>query len=308
MYRSILVPLDGSSFGEHALPLAARIARKAGAELRLLHVHTQDAEIELPTLTPYQFEGLSARYMDDRISAEEGEYLAEISRRLSAEGPVSLSTEILGGGLAAALERYVCESDADLLVMTTHARGTLARLWMGGCANTLVRRGRKPVILIHAHEGEHETQVWQQAPIERILVSLDGSPVSEQVLGAAIDLARLLGSAVELFTVVTPAMAVAGAFGRPGGAGAGAAMQAAQEYLAALAARIGGIETEPQVAAGTDAATAILEAADLRGAGLIAMATHGRGGVSRLVTGSVAEKVVRGTRRPVLLVRPHGAH
>jgi hypothetical protein len=40
MYRSILVPLDGSSFGEHALPLALSIARRANAHLQLVRVHS----------------------------------------------------------------------------------------------------------------------------------------------------------------------------------------------------------------------------------------------------------------------------
>ncbi|HEX9106080.1 MAG TPA: universal stress protein, partial [Longimicrobiales bacterium] len=107
MYRSILVPLDGSSFGEHALPLAAGIARRAGAKLSLVHVHQGDVEAELPTLTPYQFEGLNARALERRSTEEESEYLAAIGRRLCARSPLALATTMLGGTVPASLERHV---------------------------------------------------------------------------------------------------------------------------------------------------------------------------------------------------------
>lgn len=302
MYRSILVPLDGSGFGERALPLAAGIARRAKARLSLLHVHTESGEIELPTLTPYQFEGLNGRFMDRRTTLEEGAYLEDVSRRLAEQGPVETCTAVLGGHLAQALERYCHENDGDLLVMTTHARGTLGRLWLGSVGDTLVRRACKPVLLIHAGAEEG---VGEEPLIRRVLVALDGSELSEQVLEPACDLARVLGARVELLTVVTPAMVVSGAFGHTAG---NAAVDAAQEYLDGIRGRVGaGVEVETQVTAASDAATAILNAAQMRGAGLIALATHGRSGVSRLVAGSVAEKVLHRTHTPVLLLRPsHG--
>jgi nucleotide-binding universal stress UspA family protein len=304
MYRSILVPLDGSSFGERALPLAAGIAWKANAQLRLLHVHTAEGEVELPTLTPYQFEGLNARFTEERASREEGDYLADVARRLCEKAPLSLATAILGGTLAVALERYIRDSDGDLLVMTTHARGALGRLWLGSVGDTLVRRAGKPVVLIHAADDGLEAHLDEEPAVGRMLVALDGSPLAEQVLEPACDLARVLGSRLELFTVVTPAMVAAGAFGRLA-AGGTAAVDAAQAYLEAVHARLGAdVEAEVQVSAGGDPAAAILNAAEMRGAGLIALATHGRGGLSRLVAGSVAEKVVHATRTPVLLVRP----
>ena len=127
MYRSILVPLDGSPFGEHALPLAAGIARRAGARLRLVHVHNKEVEPELK-FTPYRFEGLDARYVDRRTAVEEGDYLDRLTARLKQGPTLDLSATVLGGKLAGALEHFVQGSDGDLLVMTTHGRGPLGRL------------------------------------------------------------------------------------------------------------------------------------------------------------------------------------
>lgn len=305
MYRSILVPLDGSSFGERALPLAARIARRAGAELRLVHVHDQEVEPEYPSLTPYRFEGLDARVLDRRTEAEEGEYLEEVSRRLTEAAPVTLATVVVEGGLVAALERYVRESGGDLLVMSTHGRGALGRMWLGSVADTLVRRAGKPVLLIHAREGGAAEDLACEPSVERVLVMLDGSPLAEQVLPYACELASVLPAQIELITVVTPAMVAGHAFGG-NGSGAGAVIDAAQEYLRKVAGRLceKGQSVQVQATAAADPAAAILQTADQRGAGLLALATHGRGGISRLVAGSVAEKVVHGTHVPVLLVRP----
>jgi len=308
MYRSILVPLDGSSFGEHALPLAAGIARRAGAKLSLVHVHRRDVEPELPTFTPYQFEGLTARGLERRTSDEEGAYLADVSRRLAERAPLALSTAMLGGGLTTALERFVREGDGDLLVMTTHGRGPLGRLWLGSVADTLVRRAGKPVLLIHAVEGE--TAALEAEPlIDRMLVTLDGSSLAEQVLLPAADLARLLGARVELFSVVTPAMVAGGAFGLQPGAGPGETIEGAQAYLRRVAAALGpGLNVETHATAAAEPAAAICAAAGIRGAGLIALATHGRSGLNRLVAGSVAERVVHNTFLPVLLLRPEPSH
>ncbi len=306
MYRSILGPLDGSSFGERALPLAARIARGAGAELRLVHVHDQEVEPEHPSLTPYRFEGLDARVLDRRTEAEEGEYLEEVSRRLTETAPVTLATVVVEGGLIAALERYVRESGGDLLVMSTHGRGALGRMWLGSVADTLVRRAGKPVLLIHAQDGGTAEDLAREPTVERVMVALDGSPLAEQVLPYACEMASVLLAQIDLVTVVTPAMVAGHAFG---GRGAGAVMDAVHEYLSRVAGRLceHGQSVELHATAATDPAAAILQLAEQRGAGLLALATHGRGGISRLVAGSVAEKVVHGTHVPVLLVRPAAA-
>lgn len=302
MYRSILVPLDGSAFGEHALALAAGIARRSGARLQLVHVHDREVEPEMPTFTPYRFEGLDAVFADRRTALEEGDYLDQVTARLREGTSLDLSATVLGGKLAGALENFIRGSDGDLLVMTTHGRGALGRLWLGSVADTLVRRAGKPVLLIRAHEGE---AIAPEPAVDRVLVSLDGSELAEQVLPHACELAALLGASVELFTAVTPALMAGGAFGLRPASSSEAVLAAAAEYLERAARSLGcGLNASISVVAASDPAVAIMDAVERSNAGLIALATHGRGGLSRLVAGSVAEKVVRGTHVPVLLVRP----
>jgi nucleotide-binding universal stress UspA family protein len=140
--------------------------------------------------------------------------------------------------------------------------------------------------------------------VKTILVPLDGSALGELALGPAIDLARekdaglvLLRAAEAHTTVADPTEAQV------------AVVREAEDYLAGVRTRVvaGGIaEVETSVWYGPPA-EAIVEAARYRSADLIVMSSHGRSGIGRLVLGSVAESVLRGTPTPILLIRAGGA-
>ncbi|HYL81256.1 MAG TPA: universal stress protein [Candidatus Acidoferrum sp.] len=144
---------------------------------------------------------------------------------------------------------------------------------------------------------------------KKILVPLDGSQLAEKALPHAVALAKATGAEVTLATVVQHIW---------GGPGKGyvetlpevlaerksAARAEAMLYLErvqrnledqGVAARCDTIEN--------DVAEAIIGYAENKGFDLIAMATHGRSGLDRFIMGSIAEKVVRGTLTPVLLIR-----
>jgi nucleotide-binding universal stress UspA family protein len=138
-----------------------------------------------------------------------------------------------------------------------------------------------------------------------ILIPLDGSVMAEAAIAQA---RQLAGSDAATFLLVRAANVLA----LPGthliDAQIGAVREA-EEYLASLRRRLEregarGIETHVWYG---PAAPAIVEAARLYGVDLIVMSTHGRSGLGRLVFGSVAESVLRGTTVPILLVRPRAA-
>jgi nucleotide-binding universal stress UspA family protein len=140
---------------------------------------------------------------------------------------------------------------------------------------------------------------------KRALVPLDGSPVAEAIIPFILEFAGPLDMAVRLVRVVEPIAAVIA----DGTASAivddpRARERDAEEYLAPLAAELRGrgVAAEWEVRHGT-AATAILAAATSFGADLIAMSTHGRSGLGRLLFGSVAEQVLRQADVPVFLMR-----
>ena len=140
---------------------------------------------------------------------------------------------------------------------------------------------------------------------ERILVPLDGSLLAEGAIQTAAGLARESGAALVL-------LRAAEAHTLPGADPTDAqvaVVREAEEYLTAVAARLGeegvkGVETSVWYG---PPATAIIEATRLQKVDLIVMTTHGRSGLGRLILGSVAESVLRGTTTPILLLRAPGA-
>lgn len=141
--------------------------------------------------------------------------------------------------------------------------------------------------------------------LERILVPLDGSLLAEGAIQTAMELARGGGVSVLL-------LRAAEAHTLPGADPTEAQVEVvreAEEYLAAVAARLGGqglqgVETSVWYG---PPATAIIEATRLQKVDLVVMTTHGRSGLGRLILGSVAESVLRGTTTPILLLRAPGA-
>ena len=135
---------------------------------------------------------------------------------------------------------------------------------------------------------------------EKILVPLDGSAVSEQILPHVEKLAMSGNASIHLvrvaFAHVIPGMDPT----EP----EVAVVREAEEYLAAIAERLGqkGLQVETHVRYGEDA-DEILDHCDQYDIDLIAMSTHGRSGVKRWMLGSVAEKVIRHATKPILLIR-----
>jgi nucleotide-binding universal stress UspA family protein len=144
---------------------------------------------------------------------------------------------------------------------------------------------------------------------KHILVPLDGSPLAEAALPAALKLASELGSKITLVRVVRPPYVVTNV----GGSGYAElivglrekAVEEATTYLKAYqgSLRQQGYVVHSHVCEGESPAELILEVAEAQDIDLIIMCTHGRGGLSRWVYGSVADKVLRYAHVPVLLVR-----
>ncbi|HLF79478.1 MAG TPA: universal stress protein [Dehalococcoidia bacterium] len=151
---------------------------------------------------------------------------------------------------------------------------------------------------------------------ETIVVPLDGSELSEEALPLANEVAAKFGSRILLVRVVdSVAMLVAqtpALLDAPAAAAANvelieevakAERDEATTYLAAVQAKLAGRFTEAIIVEG-GAAEEIGRVAAERGAGLVVMCTHGRGGLGRLLYGSVADAVLRHGATPVLLARP----
>jgi nucleotide-binding universal stress UspA family protein len=300
-FRSILVPLDGSSLAEQAVPLGARIAEEAGSTLRLALVH------QTPPLNP-DAAGLFASVESATRESEEG-YLRAMEAKLGECGRrVSSAVMLTGeGGPGPALVEYVRQMDIDLVVMATHGRGGIRRAWLGSVADHLIHNLEVPVLLVRQHEGEPAAD--HPVGAGRILVPLDGSPLAEEALDAAASFARIWGTQLTLLQVVRPALVSADSavsLRSDYDEGLTAVCRAqAQEYLDEVVDRLHGHGVGASGAAilGWNVADSILQAARPEDVALVVIATHGRSGLGRLVLGSIADELVRGAQVPVLVWR-----
>jgi nucleotide-binding universal stress UspA family protein len=310
LIERILVPLDGSEFAEHALPHALAMASRHGAALHLVSVTTPESG----GTSPGGVVGEDAR---ERGQASATAYLEQVERRAREAGFTGdLSRTVLPpGNIARSLVRHLVEIMGDLTVMTSHGRGAVERAWLGSTADGFIRSSIEPVLLIRprgkveekARGGGGLDLALTPEPFSRVLVPLDGSkagerliPIAQRVAGD--DASLLLLRAVAPFT--------------PAGSpylphvvreehDHEKVVEAARGYLEGLAGKLReeGRRAEASVVTAGQPAVAILRTTEEQGINLIAMSTEGRGGVARLLLGSVADKVVRGSPVPVLLYR-----
>ena len=307
MFRSLLVPVDGSPFAEHALPLALSVARRAGARIQLVHVHPPLANA--PKAYGFDFLALDAHTMEEHRA-----YLDALNNRIRKVSSVPLTVTFLEGEIAETLRVTASSTETDLVVITTHGHGPLQRFWVGSVADALVRQLSVPLLLLRPHENG--VDLTKEPVIKRIVLPLDGSALAEQILPPALDLGRLMDAEFTLLRVVKPVYLPA----YPGGLTGGSYVQQAErlvqeiqkaqenlwqeaaDYLESVAKRVRAesLRCQTRVATEEHAAAAILG----QPADVIAMETHGRRGLSRLVLGSVADKVLRGATVPMLVHRP----
>lgn len=301
--RGILVPLDGSPFSQSALPFAVEIARVTGARVQLALVHEM-------FIAAGQDNMMVSPLVEERHRAAEREYLESLRHATAAEGDIHVDWEIADGPVVEALLTQSRQPGMDLVVMATHGRGGLKRLWLGSVADELVRRAEVPVLLVRGPAGRSPSSAAK--PFRHILVPLDGSPLSESALPFAVGLARAMGSHTTLLQVVqTPPLLIVPSTGDaliPAGdieAMTEQARASARERLGAIAVTLGriGIRARVRIAEGQEVAEEILRQSRALHVDLIVLATHGRGGFRRLLLGSVADKVARGANVPVLAVR-----
>jgi nucleotide-binding universal stress UspA family protein len=148
MYEHILVPLDGSTLGEAALPHAQAVAEKFGASLLLLRVANVSATIMAATGPDT---GLVAPDLIDEVIDDQEDdgraYLERTTERLKAAGG-SVTWQLVEGSPAHAIIETARKNNCDLITMATHGRSGLQRAVLGSVADAVVRDSHLPVLLI----------------------------------------------------------------------------------------------------------------------------------------------------------------
>jgi nucleotide-binding universal stress UspA family protein len=152
-YRRMVVPLDGSALAERALPHAEALVGLTGAPLHLVRV-VDPTHLGTPVGALLQTDALAWQLLleDERIAARD--YLERIERNLHDRLSV-VTVEYRHG--PAAQELVAAAQSGDLLIMTTHGRGGVARWFLGSVAEAVVRHATVPVLLVRATPPEPDS-------------------------------------------------------------------------------------------------------------------------------------------------------
>ena len=296
MFDHIVVPLDGSKLSEAALAYVAPLASRLGSQVVLLHADDD----------PYtDMFGGSSPVRDEDAQSHVSDYLRGVLERLESDN-IRCSTHHEVGTPAAVILKYVEEHKPDLVAMSTHGRSGLRRMMVGSVTTTVLPRAQVPVLVVHPQEGES----LPDTAFESIIVPLDMSSRSEEVLPLAAGLAETLGLETTVVTCIpSPTQMYTGSvpevYPYPDDL-VQQAQDASDEYLQALSSALSegrNLEVQSATLEGGPASR-IVECAQEQSNSLIAMCTQGRTGLGRWVLGSVTDSVIRTGNTPVLVV-PH---
>lgn len=283
MLKKILGPLDGSALADQALPYAITLAQATGGQIFLRGV-LRAAE----PLTP----------KDEAVID-----LVSVVDRVSAAG-VPVESRLMGQGypeqVAECIIEAAAEQQADLIVMATHGYSCLGRWFHGSVADEVMREAAAPVLLVPASTE----RAWPSDRPLRVMMPLDGSDLARTALEPAAELAAALSAELYLLRVVeTLAYEYADPTFVP--IEPEAEWATAQRYLTEVASPLlaRGLAVATQVELGEP--TALIDSvARQRQIDLIVIARPGRGGLSRLLMGSVATSLLHRAHRPIWLIGP----
>lgn len=237
-------------------------------------------------------------------------------RSAFTEAGIEVSSEACEGSPASSIVAEANKDPAALIAMSTHGRSGVARWVMGSVTDKVLHSVQNPLLIVRSEEGDSTPE----ANIRTIIVPLDGSALAEQVLPHVMTVAKALDCKISLIRV-TPSRAEYMSYmsGLPVDADFSRYNQSyeefsqmanaeATEYLHSVKAMLekqGAPSVQERLLHGHPA-TAIIDIAQETSDNLVAMTTHGRSGIGRWAVGSVADRVIRGSGDPVLLVRAAG--
>ncbi|MFC2071925.1 universal stress protein [Chloroflexota bacterium] len=294
MFKRILVPLDGSELSESALIYAEELAGALNSEVELVYV-CEPRESEYRHMHQLYIEKI-AQQMRNQIEAYHAREKSLV---------VKVNGVILDGDPAAELIDYAGKNEISLVVMVSHGRSGIMPWSTGSTATKVIQRIGKPLLLIRT--SDPALKIGKGEMFNKILIPLDGSENGEAALPYIKELSNELKSEVTLLQVVETGQYA----NNVGGLDYVLfpeqyveSMKAdAQQYLKKVGGKLTGTKATVRSEVRTgQAAQEIIKFADETKARLVAISTHGRSGVRRWISGSVAYKVLQAGHTPLLLV------
>lgn len=298
----LLVGVDKTPATARAVQWVRRLREKVQCDVTFVHFYWP----------PEQFTRLGVAGSGDLLSPDP-ETVAVLKRELETfigaiPGQGQTAIEILPnwGDIGQRLASIAAEKQVDLLVVGTHQRRGFKRLWLGSTLQPALHAAEVPVLCIPG--GDAEVMTRDAIPrIQAVVAATDLSSLSNGAVAHAYGIVEKGGKVHIVYVHDRHLPMSVSAYQDSRGAIAGTSVESALlDRLKALvpeAADPKGITTEFHIVDGGYTPSAILQAASRVGADAICLASHGRSGLGRAVMGSVAQRVMEGSDRPVYVIR-----
>lgn len=311
LFNNIIVPLDGSDVSAHALPAARLIAGASGAKLTLVRGFDAIPDWQADASRGRR-RGSMAAAEHDRLDA----YLSGERLRLQHQGfPVPIEIETREGPAHEIIAGVANREPNSLIAMSTRGQGGLARLLSGSVTSSVLGSTSNPAFVVRCNQSECPVV---PRSIDNVIVPLDGTESSESALQYAGELASAFDAGITLLRSIPDSAYFhaqadwACVYGGPpfaywdGQQVIEDAEARSAQYLSnrahSLATRLPGVDIQT-VSPHDNPDKAILDLSQDLDNSMVVMATHGRRGLRRLLLGSVADRVIRHSSVPTLLVR-----
>ena len=290
MYDRMIVPLDGSQLAEQVLPYVHVVSEGLKCPITLVRVFD----------VPAMIEGVSGATIDrvaNELRADADRYLERVKGTLV---DVGTDVSVVGkqGDAASVIIEEAEKESSTIVMISSHGRSGVTRWAMGSVAEKVLQATNNPLLIIRDQaaegssliEGDRNLEDWNALlTVKNIIVTLDGSSISEQVIPHAMAFAKSL--AVPLTPVRVS--------NSPNDDSENT------EYLNNVVKRFRdeNLQCDGGEVLHGNPATAIIEVAEQIPNSLVAMTTRGRSGIQRWVMGSVTDRVVRHSGSPALVIR-----
>jgi nucleotide-binding universal stress UspA family protein len=301
MFKHILVPLDGSSLAECALPHSLSVARALGAKVTLLQVVEQAvAGGRTHSIDPLEWE-LS--------KAEAAAYLLGVGDRLRAAG-LEATEVVLDGHPAGQVIAHARAEDADLIALSTHGRSGLSGWNTSSVVQKILLRARTSILLVPAYRSLAVDPL--DFHYRRLLVPLDGSKRAECVIPVVTALATHHDAELLLVHAVRRPDLACRAPVAPGDQALADRLTArnrveAERYLAGLQSQLS-VPAQTRLIVSDHVAATLHQLAADEAVDVVVLSAHGYSGDGRWSYGSVAARFIDYGHQPLLIVQDLARH